>query len=83
MVASLKKFEENFQKDFKKLTLSEFICKNNWIKIPCTGYFRMTEIQQYFDLMKDVEENFITYIGENSQNNNFLNYLDKQKIIEN
>ena len=43
----------------------------------------MTEkIQQYFDLMKDVEENIFTYIEEGNQKS-FFNYLNDQKIAEN
>ena len=43
----------------------------------------MTEkIQQYFDLMKDIEENIFTYIEENNQES-FFNYLNDQKIAEN
>ena len=43
----------------------------------------MTEkMQQYYDLMKDVEENILTYIDENNQKS-FFNYLNEQKIAEN
>ncbi|KAK8849346.1 hypothetical protein M9Y10_018727 [Tritrichomonas musculus] len=44
----------------------------------------MTEkIQQYFDSMKDIEENLLTYIEENDQDSNFFNDLDEKKITEN
>lgn len=45
----------------------------------------MDTIQQYFDLMKDIKENLLTFIEENDQDtlSIFINYLDEQKITEN
>ena len=45
----------------------------------------MDTIQQYFDLMKDIKENLLTFIEDNDQDtfSIFINYLDEQKITEN
>ena len=41
------------------------------------------KIQQYFDLMREVEENLLTYIEKcNEDNDDIINYLEEQKIKE-
>lgn len=38
------------------------------------------KVQQYFDLLKVIEENLFSYIEENNQDNSFFKYLGEQKI---
>lgn len=55
-----------------------------WLSKIWFSSFSMTDkIQKYFDLMKDVEENLLVYIGESNQDYNIINYLDKHEITQN
>ena len=57
---------------------------NTHLNYSLNSFLRMTKkIKQYFDLMRGIEENLLSYIEENNEDNdNLFNYLEELKIKE-